>query len=320
MPETRPPDIVITEFIDAPPVENLRADADYEILLDETLWERPDDIKTALKDARAIIVRNRTQVTADIIAAAPQLQAIGRLGVGLDNIDLEAAGKRGIAVLPAVGANAASVAEYVLCSAMMLLRGSTFFGAARLAAAEWPRAEMSEGREIAGKVMGLIGFGSIGQTTADLARAAGFQTIAFDEFLPAGHEAWKSTKRLALNELLETADIVSLHCPLTPDTRGLLGGKELASMKPGAILINTARGGIVDETALATALRNGQIAGAALDVFDTEPIDEPTGALFAGLPNVILTPHVAGVTREANTRISALTVENVVRVLKERSA
>ncbi len=320
MPDTTMPDIVITEFIDAPPVEKLREDSDYEILLDETLWERPDDIKAALGKARAIIVRNRTQVTADIIAAAPNLQAIGRLGVGLDNIDLEAAKKRDIAVLPAVGANAASVAEYVLCSAMMLLRGSTFFGASRLADAEWPRAEMSEGREIASKTMGLIGFGSIGQTTGNLARAAGFKTIAFDEFLPDDHEAWTSSKRVALKDLLETADIVSLHCPLTPDTRGLIGGKELAAMKPDAILINTARGGIVDETALATALRNGQLAGAALDVFDTEPIDEPTGALFAGLSNVILTPHVAGVTREANTRISALTVENVVRVLKERTA
>ncbi len=319
MTDTTTPDIVITEFIDAPPVDKLRANSDYEILLDESLWERPDDIKRALAEARAIIVRNRTQVTAEIIAAAPKLQAIGRLGVGLDNIDLKTAEKRNIAVLPAVGANAASVAEYVLCSAMMLLRGSTFFGAARLAAAEWPRAEMSEGREIAGKTMGLIGFGSIGQTTGDLARAAGFQTVAFDEFLPADHKAWKSTKRLALKELLETAAIVSLHCPLTAETRGLIGGKELAAMKPDAILINTARGGIVDETALATALRNGQLAGAALDVFDNEPIDKATGALFAGLSNVILTPHVAGVTREANTRISALTVENVAHVLKERS-
>ncbi|MBU1212744.1 MAG: hydroxyacid dehydrogenase [Alphaproteobacteria bacterium] len=310
------PKIVISEFMDEAAVETLRAGND--VHLDETLCERPDDLAAAIAQAAALIVRNRTQVTAELIANAPNLKAVGRLGVGLDNIDLVACKARGIAVLPAIGANAASVAEYVLCTAMLLLRAPAFSGTAQLQAGKWPRAALSQGRELAGKTMGLIGFGSIGQATADLARAAGFATLAHDDFLPADHAAWKTTSRAAtLNELLSRSDVISLHCPLTDATRGLIGKNELAAMKPGAILINTARGGILDEAALAAALRSGHLGGAAVDVFSTEPIDAATGKVFAGLENILLTPHVAGVTIESNERISSMTAENVLRVLNE---
>jgi (S)-sulfolactate dehydrogenase len=183
---------------------------------------------------------------------------------------------------------------------------------------EWPREEMGAGREGGGKTLGLIGFGSIGQATAAKARALGFETIATDAVLPGSDPAWRHTERADLAALLSRADIVTLHCPLTAQTRGLIGAEQIAAMKPGALLINTARGGIVGEAALAAALRSGHLGGAAIDVFDAEPITPETAALFAGLPNVILTPHIAGVTAESNVRISGMTVDNVLRTLQER--
>lgn len=307
------PDIIISEFIDPEPVGNLRAA--YQVHQDDDLWSKRAELEALMADAVAIIVRNRTQVDAGLIAKAPRLRAIGRLGVGLDNINLEACKARGIAVCPAIGANAEAVAEYVVTAALMLLRRAAFSGTARLMKGEWPRLEMGEGHEASGKTLGLIGFGSIGQVTAAKARALGFRTIASDAFMPEDHPAWRETARVDLAALLATADIVSLHCPLTPETRGLIGAKEIAAMKPGAILINTARGGIVDEPALASALRDGHLGAAAVDVFDAEPITPATAALFAGLPNVILTPHIAGITVESNARISAITVDNVMRAL-----
>ncbi len=312
------PDVIISEFIDSEPVKRLQAA--YSVHRDDELWSKRDALQALLADARAIIVRNRTQVDAALLAAAPALQVVGRLGVGLDNIDLAACKARGIAVCPAIGANAEAVAEYVAGAALTLLRWAAFSGSSRLMQAEWPRLEMGEGREASGKVLGLIGYGSIGQVTAAKARALGLTTIAFDGFLDPGHAAWRDTESVDLSALLRRADIVTLHCPLTPETRGLIGAAEIAAMKPGAILINTARGGIVEEAALAAALRSGHLAGAAVDVFDTEPITKEAAALFAGLPNVILTPHIAGITVESNSRISTITVDNVLKVLKERAA
>jgi (S)-sulfolactate dehydrogenase len=308
------PDIVITEFIDPEPVERLKAR--YEVHLDENLWQKPDALNELVRDAKALIVRNRTQVSQAILDAGPGLKAIGRLGVGLDNIDVAACKKRDIAVLPAFGVNARSVAEYVLGTSLMLLRGSAYVGASRLVAGEWPRAEMGQGREAETRTMGLIGFGSIGRVTAGLARATGLATIAYDAQLQTGTTV-EDTRLVDLATLLASADVVTLHCPLTPDTRNLIGAKELAAMKSGAILINTARGGIIDEPALADALRSGHLGGAAVDVFSAEPITRDIGMLFASLQNVVLTPHIAGITVESNARTSALTVDNVLRTLAE---
>ncbi len=306
------PEIVITEFIDLEPVERLKAH--YSVHLDEELWQKPDELMALARDAKALIVRNRTQVSEAVLKSGPGLKAIGRLGVGLDNIDVAACEKRAIAVLPAFGVNARSVAEYVLASALMLLRGSAYFGAERLAAGQWPRAEMGQGREAEARTMGLIGFGSIGRVTAGLARAAGLRTIAYDAQLEAGKTV-EDTELVDFAALLAWADIVSLHCPLTEQTRNLIAQKELAAMKPGAIVINTARGNIVNEQALADALRSGHLGGAAVDVFASEPITSDAGAIFKGLPNVILTPHIAGITVESNARTSAVTVDNVLRAL-----
>jgi (S)-sulfolactate dehydrogenase len=311
------PDIVVTEFFDPEPLETLKRA--YSVHVDTALWGKVGELEALMSDARGIIVRNRTQVTAALIAKAPKLQVVGRLGVGLDNIDLPACAARNITVCPAIGANAVSVAEFVIGSALMLARSAAYFGSAALVGGKWPREAAGNGWEITGKRLGIIGYGNIGQTVAGRARAMGMTVAAFDDYMPASSPAWKDATRLGLDDLLATSDVVSLHCPLTPETKNMLDATRLARMKKGALLINAARGGVVVEADLAAALKSGHLGGAAMDVFDIEPIDAASGAVFAGVPNVILTPHVAGVTRESNARISSVTVENVMRVLGGQS-
>lgn len=304
--------VVITEFMDAPAVDRLRAA--HDVLYDPALVDDAPRLLAEAAGADAFIVRNRTQVRGALLEALTRCRVVGRLGVGLDNIDVEACRARGLPVLPATGANADSVAEYVVGTAMLLLRGA-YLSTAAVADGQWPRAALSNGREAGGKRLGLLGFGSIGQTTAKLARAVGMKVIAFDPMMPADHPAYATlgVTPATLDEVIAQADVLSLHVPLTPGTRGLLGAERLAAMKRGAVLINTARGGIVDDVALAQALRSGHLAGAAIDVFETEPM--PAAAHFQGCPNLVLTPHVAGVTAEANERVSALIAERVLAVL-----
>ena len=306
-------DILITEFMDEAAVNRLRKS--YSVLWDAELWSRPDQLLRQIKDCRALIVRNRTQVNRALINAAPMLKVVARLGVGLDNIDLEACAANKIEVCPAIGSNAVSVAEYVLSCAMILLRAGAFSSTVDLQNGDWPRQRLSRGREIAGKILGVVGYGSIGQTTADRARALGMTIIAHDIGLPADAPQWLRATSVPLQDLLRRADVISLHCPLTPQTTNLIDREKLALMKPGAILINAARGGIVDEEACAAALRSGHLGGAALDVFATEPLNEQNAARFRELDNIILTPHIAGVTIEANQRASTLCADHVERVL-----
>jgi (S)-sulfolactate dehydrogenase len=307
------PRIVITEFMDAAAVERLRER--FQIVYDATLVDRPDTLSPLLDDCEALIVRNRTHVTAELLTRAPRLRVVGRLGVGLDNIDQAACARRGIRVIPATGANAQAVAEYVIATAMVLLRGA-YWSSAAVAAGEWPRGQLSQGRELAGKTLGLVGFGGIGQLTARLAHALGVQTLASDPQLQADAAplAETGTRLVDLEALLVASDVVSLHVPLTLGTRDLISAERLARMKPGAVLINTARGGVVDEQALADALHAGKLGGAALDVFADEPL--PAGSPLAGAPNLILTPHIAGVTAESNVRVSALVAERVAEALQ----
>lgn len=311
------PDIVISEFMDEAAIrEGL---AGFDVLYDATLADRPDDLARAVAESRALIVRNRTQVRGSLLAAAPRLQAVGRLGVGLDNIDVEACRARDVAVYPATGANDVSVAEYVIATAMLLLRGA--YGAtADVIAGAWPRNRLM-GREIMGKRLGLVGFGSIARETGQRAAALGLEVVAHDPYVPADSAAWTQpwgrVASLSLDDLLTTSDVVSLHVPLTPETRNLLGREALARMKSDAILVNAARGGVVDEAALAEALTAGRLGGAALDVFEEEPLSAAKAAIFAGCPNLVLTPHIAGVAVESNTRVSWVTVDAVRRHLTE---
>jgi (S)-sulfolactate dehydrogenase len=305
--------IVVSEFMDQTAVDRLRAE--FNVRYEPSLVEQTTQLHAAVASAQALIVRNRTQVDAVLLAHAPQLRVVGRLGVGLDNIDTAICAARGIEVVAATGANANSVAEYVVCMAMLLLRGA-YTSSDAVVAGDWPRTKLYEGREARGKTLGLVGFGSIGQLSAKLAASLGMRIIAHDPLLDDESTAWRKTgaKSRTLDQLLAEADVVSLHVPLTAATRHLFDAERIASMKRGAVLINTSRGGVVDEGALAGALRSGHLAGAALDVFEHEPL--PGGSVLEGCPNLILTPHVAGLTYESNIRVSALIAERIAERLR----
>jgi (S)-sulfolactate dehydrogenase len=304
-------DIVISEFMDQAAIDAILRGRD--VLYDPKLVDDKDRLYAALADCRALIVRNRTQVRAPLIDAAPRLKVVGRLGVGLDNIDVDACAAHKIIVRPASGANDLSVAEYVITAAL-LLRRRAWYATSRLAAGEWPRMELIGG-ELSGARLGLIGFGAIARLTATKAAALGMTVAAFDPFLPPDHAAWLNVARQSFEEILSSCDVVSLHTPLTPQTRRMLDGAALRRMRSGAILINAARGGIVDESALAAALSGGHLGGAALDVFETEPLTPAAAAVFKGIPNLILTPHIAGVTEESNVRVSDVTARAVIAAL-----
>lgn len=305
--------ILITEFMDAEAIERLSSACPTTYAPD--LADDQDKIPALLGDVRALIVRNRTQVTAELLAAAPKLTCVGRLGVGLDNIDQHACKTRGVAVFPATGANNLSVAEYVITNALMLLRNAYLCGD-DMRAGEWPRMACA-GREISGKTLGLIGLGAIARETAVMARILGMEVCAHDPFLPVDHAAWAQVQSLSVEDLLKTADVISLHVPLTPDTRHMINDQMLAMIKPEAVLINAARGGVVDEDALASRLLSGKLAGAALDVFENEPLTAQASQKFQGIKNLILTPHIAGVTVESNIRVSALIAERVLKKLND---
>ncbi|MCT9000122.1 NAD(P)-dependent oxidoreductase [Chelativorans intermedius] len=304
-------DVIITEFMDEAAVERIRAR--YETIYDPKLVDAGQELLKRLPQARALIVRNRTAVRGELLAAAGRLECVGRLGVGLDNIDVDACRARGIAVYPATGANDLSVAEYVMTAALLLLRGA--YGAtAVVAAGEWPRQRLI-GREVSGRVMGLVGYGAIAREVARRAAAFGMEVMAFDPFLPAGDARWAGARSVAFDELLEASHVISLHVPLSEGTRHMIDAGAISKMRRDAILINAARGGVVDEQALAAALRAGRLGGAALDVFEVEPLTADAGAAFSGIDNLILTPHIAGVTEESNVRVSNLIAETVLHHL-----
>lgn len=304
--------IVITEFMDEEAVTELRRS--FDVVYDPVLVDRPADLLAQAINAQALIVRNRTQVSAELLSHLPALRVVGRLGVGLDNIDLNATQARNITVIPATGANALAVAEYVITSALILVRGA-FSSSAQVAQGLWPRAALSSGLEISTKQLGLIGFGSIGQLTAKLAQALGVSVVAYDPNIPADSPLWaeSNVQPVTFESLLANSDIISLHVPLVEATHHLISKEEFSLIKSTAVLINTARGGIVDESALAEALTSGQLAGAALDVFEQEPL--PGNSALAGVPNLLLTPHIAGVSRESNLRVSHFIATKVAEAL-----
>jgi len=309
--------VVICEFMDPTAVASLAAR--FDTAFDPEMAERREPLKRLIVDADALVVRNKTQVDAELLAAAPKLKVLGRLGVGLDNVDVLTCKSRGIEVIPATGANALAVAEYVIGTAMILLRGA-YASTDAVAAGKWPRSALGNGRELAGKTLGVVGFGQIGQLSGRLARALGMKVIGFDAMIPANHPMWSAERTTArkFDEVLHEADVVSIHVPLTPATRGLIDASKLALMKSDAILINTSRGQVVNEAVLAAALRAGKLGGAALDVFEHEPLT--SGTPLAGCPHLLLTPHVAGVTRESNVRVSTMIAEKVAAALDRRRA
>ena len=304
--------VVVSEFLGERYLDLLAGQ--HEVIYDPDLYADRKGLLATVAGARAILIRNRTVVDTELLGAASTLEVIGRLGVGLDNIDMDACAAAGVVVRPAVGANAISVAEYVMTAMLSLLR-PVFGMTEAMVAGEWPRQGHAFGSEASGKTLGLLGFGSIARQVARRAAAFDMVVIAHDPFVPATDPAWENAESITFDDLLRRADVLSVHTPLTPETRHLIGAEALGLMKPTALLINTSRGGTVDEEALAGALRNGEIAGAAIDVFASEPLPPGPASRFAGLSNVLLTPHLAGNTEESVNRVAAVTVATVLEFL-----
>ena len=299
--------ILITEFMDEDAVNLLKKK--YDVYYDISLAEDSNSLVKLINKMKALIVRNKTLVTRELIENAPNLTCVGRLGVGLDNIDLNACEEQNITVYPALGANSHSVAEYVICTSMLLLR-KAYFKKNEMIAGNWPRQE-SSGLEVYGKTLGLIGFGDIAQKTRDLALGLGIKTVAYDPYLDKDSNLWKETKNLLLDNLLSISDIISLHIPLSKETKNLIDEKKLRLIKNSSVIINTSRGGIIDENTLAKLLKENKIGGAALDVFNKEPINKENAKKFEGLDNLILTPHIGGVTKESNERVSKMIAKKI---------
>jgi (S)-sulfolactate dehydrogenase len=305
--------ILVSEYLPDEHLDRLRAW--HEVFYDPDLGTDRPRLLRQVADVEAVFTRNRTRVDEELIGAASRLRVVGRLGVGLDNIDLETCNAAGIRVISAHGANAVSVAEYVIGAMFVLIRG-VYGMTASMLSGEWPRQGHAFGRELTGQVLGLIGFGAIAREVATRAAGLGMAIMAHDPFLEEQDPAWAGVRRAELGELMAVSDVVSLHVPLDDGTRGLIDSDALAGMKPTAILVNTSRGGIVDEAALAEGLRQGRLGGAALDVFATEPLGPEAAAVFAGTPNLLLTPHVAGNAEEAVDRVATMIVEAVLEELE----
>lgn len=261
---------------------------------------KPAELDKALAGAHALIVRSETRVTAQLLAHAPQLRVVARAGTGVDTIDVPAATRRGIAVMNAPGANTVSAAEHAMGLLLSLVRRIAD-AAAAMKRGEWDRKRF-EGTELRGKTLGIIGLGRIGGHVAQVARAFGMQIVGHDPFLVPERAAELQVRLLSLEALLRTADVVTLHVALTDQTHHLIDADRLRLMKPTAVLINTARGELVDEAALADAVREKRIGGAAIDVFAAEPL--PAESPLRNLDRVILTPHLAASTSEAQERVA----------------
>ena len=267
----------------------------------------PEELLEAVADIDGLVIRSGTKVTAEVLAAAPKLRVVGRAGIGVDNVDVEAASKRGVVVMNTPGGNNVTTAEHTVS---MLLASARHIPQANasLAAGKWERSSFV-GTEVSGKTLGIVGIGNIGSIVADRARGLHMNVIAYDPFITEESAARMGIDLVALEDLYARADFVSVHTPLTPETRGLVGAERFALMKPSARLVNCARGGIVDEAALVEALDAGVIAGAALDVFESEPPDADSPVTRH--PKIVATPHLGASTGEAQLNVAVAVAEQV---------
>jgi D-3-phosphoglycerate dehydrogenase / 2-oxoglutarate reductase len=289
----------------------------YTLAYEPQLWSDRAALLARLPGVRALLVRNMTAVDAAVLDAAPDLEVVGRIGVGLDNLDIPALSDRGIVVCYPPEENAVSVAEHVFALLLGLARYVPA-GDRCVREGRWDRSSYT-GFELAGKTMGILGLGRVGFRVAVRARAFGMAVVAYDPYLVPQHSfVTESGAVLApLEEVLRQADVITCHLPLTPETRGLINAERLLRMKPNAVIINTSRGPIIEESALYSALKEGIIAGAALDVREKEP---PGPGPLHELPNVLLAPHIAGWTHEALHRVISTVAEEVDRVLSGQPA
>ena len=299
--------ILISEDVWGTPFQKL--EGSFPITRNDDLWSNPEELKASLKDATALVVRNRTKVTAEIIAAAPKLKVIARAGVGLDNIDIKAADAAGVVVVAGLGANAVSVGELTLGLALALLRNVSGHDVATRNGG-WIR---TPGRELSGLTWGLLGCGATGLATAKLLQGFSCSVIGYDPYA----KNLSGIELTTFDDVLKRSDVVSIHMPSTAETNGSINATSLVLMKPDAIIVNVGRGEVINEADLMAALKAKTIAGAALDVRTQEP---PVKGEMEEISNLILTPHVAGITKESQLRINQILTSNIELVLNSKPA
>ena len=296
--------ILVSEDVWSADFEGLAQE--FTVVREPDLWNKKEELAEKISTASALVVRNRTQVTRELIEAAPNLKVIARAGVGLDNIDVKAADDNGVVVAAALGINAVAVAEETLAMALAISRKLVELDASTRAG-EWNR---KAGVEITGKTWGLLGFGATARATAELLRGFKCTVLAYDPFAKPepGYLRSINTTMTSLDEVVKNSDFISIHLPATAETKNVINAELLSTMKKSAVIVSVGRGEVINEADLEAALKNGVIAGAGLDVRAQEP---PQDKRFADLSNVVLAPHVAGITAESQAAINRVLVSEI---------
>lgn len=297
--------ILISDKLAEEGIEVLRAVKDFEV--DCKFGIGPEELKSVIKDYDGLIIRSATKVTADIIEAASRLKVIGRAGVGLDNVDLKAATKKGVVAMNTPAGNTTSTAEHTMSMILALSRNIPQ-ACASMKSGKWDRTKFT-GVELHGKKLGIVGFGRIGSTVAKFAQSFGMEILAYDPYLSMEVAAKKGAAMIDLDALLRQSDYITIHIPKSGETKDLISDKEFGLMKKTARIVNCARGGIIDERALVRALKEGKIAGCALDVYDQEPL--PADSPLLKFDNCVVTPHLGASTSEAQVNVAIEIAETV---------
>ncbi len=300
--------VLITDSLSPAAVQRLQAGG---VQADDRSGIEAPELTKIISDYDALVVRSRTKVTADLLNAGKSLKVVGRAGVGVDNIDMDAAKRHGVTVVNTPVATSVAVAEHTFALILALLRQIPRADAT-MKAGEWSKKDL-EGSELAGKTLGILGVGNIGAQVARRAAAFDMQVLGYDPLLDDKTIQTRGAKAAALDGVYQRSDIITLHLPLLPETRGMLGAAAFAKMKRGVFIICAARGGVIDEDALLAALNSGQVGGAALDVFAKEP---PGASPLIKHPRVVATPHIAAQTREAQERAALDVAEEVLNALQ----
>ena len=304
--------VLITEFMEQDSVDKMSEN--FDVTYDTSLHENQTKLSSLIANTNAVIVRNKTQLTEDLLSKADQLTFVGRLGVGLDNIDTDYCSNNGIFVQPATGMNADSVAEYVITCSLSLLKNIPIAHHGT-SSGQWPRTSI-ESRELGGKTLGLLGFGVIGKKVSRLAQVFGAKVIAYDPFVTESEASKHNVSLVKQEDLFDLSDVISIHLPLTDQTRDLINARSFNLMKQNPIIINSSRGSIVNEKDLLQAYSEKIISGFALDVYSSEPVEEDFYKHISNSMNCILTPHNSGVTTESNVRVSQFIAEKTINFLR----
>lgn len=304
--------VLITEFMEQDSVDKMSEN--FDVTYDTSLHENQAKLSSLIVNTDAVIVRNKTQLTEDLLSKADQLTFVGRLGVGLDNIDTDYCSNNGIFVQPATGMNADSVAEYVITCSLSLLKNIPIAHHGT-SSGQWPRTSI-DSRELGGKTLGLLGFGVIGKKVSRLAQVFGAKVIAYDPFVKESEASKHNVSLVKQEDLFDLSDVISIHLPLTDQTRDLINARSFNLMKQNPIIINSSRGSIVNEKDLLRAYSEKIISGFALDVYSSEPVEEDFYKHISNSMNCILTPHNSGVTTESNVRVSQFIAEKTINFLR----